>query len=338
MDYTNERWVKLYVRATVTWHTWPWEAQALFPQLLRVVDRAGVLDVGDHDPVDALSAYLPRWPREVLEVGLAGLCKTGTVELEGERALMPRFLAAQEAKTSDAQRSRSYRSRRKAKGDGSSAAPQLALPGTILPSETASERVTERDATITGSDGQSRFDLSTSLVSSGSSVNSPGGVGEPDPGAGRWADAECVVRLIVEARRRLGVKSTMRAVTERQATRVRRPFNTRGPLTDEQMQEWRMVIDRAEASCRKHPTTAHGKPTKDFLTLSTLSRPDNFDRYVERDELEGDVDEQRARDRAEAEQRRREDKQRGERKRAEDSVSALTTRMLAKVGTGGATP
>ena len=43
MDWANERYVRLYTRDTVTWKMWPWEARAIFPLLMRKVDRAGVL-------------------------------------------------------------------------------------------------------------------------------------------------------------------------------------------------------------------------------------------------------------------------------------------------------
>lgn len=111
MDWSNERYVRYYVRDTVTYATWPWEAQALMGVLMRKLDRSGVLDTGDHDPVDAVCALYPRWPREVVEAGLNAMLRTGTVRHEGDRLLMTKFQPAQEAKQTDAQRKREERAR-----------------------------------------------------------------------------------------------------------------------------------------------------------------------------------------------------------------------------------
>lgn len=113
MDWSNERYVRYYTRDTVTFTTWPWEAQALLGVLMRKLDRAGVLDIGDHDPVDAVWSQYPRWPREVIQKGLEALIGSGTILHEGDRLLMPNFLEAQEAKQSDSQRQRESRARRK---------------------------------------------------------------------------------------------------------------------------------------------------------------------------------------------------------------------------------
>ena len=49
MDFPNERYVRLYTRETTTWRLLGWEGQALLPQVLRLVDRSGVLDLAHRE-------------------------------------------------------------------------------------------------------------------------------------------------------------------------------------------------------------------------------------------------------------------------------------------------
>lgn len=117
--------MKLYTRDSVTWTLWGHEGQALFMALLRKFDLAGVIDIGGNAPSRAVAALLG-WPVPFVELGLAALLDSGTVEV-GDRALvMPNYLHAQEARSSDAQRQRSTRERR-----------------------AANKRVTNRDETVT---------------------------------------------------------------------------------------------------------------------------------------------------------------------------------------------
>ncbi len=131
MDWSNERYVRLYVRETTTFRSLRWEAQALLPQLLRIVDRAGVLDIGELDPAAAMQLYLQRWPPDVISVGIADLLSRGVIEHRGGSLLWPTFLEAQEAVKSDAQRARESREKRRV-------------------------AVTKRDASVTERTGASR--------------------------------------------------------------------------------------------------------------------------------------------------------------------------------------
>jgi len=161
VDYPNERYIRFYSRDTVTFSTWPWEAQALLGPLMRKLDRAGVLDTGDHDPIDAVWSLYPRWPREMIEVGLGAMLRAGTVIHEGDRLLMPRFMEAQEASQTDAQRQRESRARKRdqaavTKRDGPNGHPLEATEGetrSVKPApSTVPETVTERDGTDRNSD------------------------------------------------------------------------------------------------------------------------------------------------------------------------------------------
>lgn len=112
MDWENERYVRVYTRDTVTWKLLSWQARALFVFILRAVDRAGVVDTGNHEAHVALSA-LCAMPADIVAEALPELVSAGVVEDTGEAVIVPNFLDAQEAKASDAQRQRESRARRR---------------------------------------------------------------------------------------------------------------------------------------------------------------------------------------------------------------------------------
>ncbi len=139
MDWPNERYVRVYTRDTVTWSLWPWEARALFCLLLRKMDRAGVLDIGEHAAKDAI-AVVVNMPPDVVERGLAPLCAAGTVVVNGSCVIVPGFMDAQEARASGAQRQREYMARRR---DTASQ--------TVTKGDETSRIVTDNDALVTPS-------------------------------------------------------------------------------------------------------------------------------------------------------------------------------------------
>lgn len=118
MDFANERYVRFYVRETTTFRLMSFEGQALMPHVLRLVDRAGVLELGGVTPVEALSLALPRWPADVLEKGLAELVRRGVIQHNGDALVWPKYIEAQEHRQSDAQRQRDSRERRRSAAIG----------------------------------------------------------------------------------------------------------------------------------------------------------------------------------------------------------------------------
>jgi hypothetical protein len=119
MNWSDERYVRLYNRDTTDWKMWPWQSRALFPLLLRAVDRAGVHALGKHG-VRGLAIHVGL-PLEVVEPGLAGLLDDGCVIQKGDALIIKSFIEAQEAKQSDRQRqteSRLTRRERAAAGLG----------------------------------------------------------------------------------------------------------------------------------------------------------------------------------------------------------------------------
>jgi hypothetical protein len=107
MRWEDERYVRVYTRDTITWKMLPWQAKCVFPLLLRVVDRAGLLDVGDYG-TEGMAALLGI-PEEIVTPGLEALTRRGVVIQAGGKLLIPNFLEAQEAAASDIARQRKAR-------------------------------------------------------------------------------------------------------------------------------------------------------------------------------------------------------------------------------------
>lgn len=112
MNFSDERYVRLYTRDTITWKAIGWEGRCLLPLLLRKVDRAGVLDMDDQD-IEGLAALVDI-PADIAERGLAALLKRGVLTARGGALVISKFMDAQECKQSDAQRQRDSRERRRA--------------------------------------------------------------------------------------------------------------------------------------------------------------------------------------------------------------------------------
>lgn len=112
MDWSNERYVRLYVRDTVNWKLLGWEGQTVLMHVLRKLDRAGAMDLSGVPPEQAIEA-LTDLPAEVISVGLPRLLEREVMLIAGDLLVMPNFLDAQEAPQSDAERARAARERRR---------------------------------------------------------------------------------------------------------------------------------------------------------------------------------------------------------------------------------
>ncbi len=117
LDWENERYVKLYTRDTIDWCSLPWQGRAVWPLLMRKLDRGGRLSLGNRGLEGAAAgiAGLIQLPVEVVEPGLAALLADGTVVVEGTELVAPNFVPAQERPQSDAARAAAYRERKAAK-------------------------------------------------------------------------------------------------------------------------------------------------------------------------------------------------------------------------------
>lgn len=111
MDFSAERYVRLYVRDSVTWLRLGWDGQCMLMQLLRKANEVGEIDLCGVEPWEAAVVHCGA-PAEIAGRGVAKLLELGVLVREGGRLLFPRYVLANEAPTSGAQRMREYRSRK----------------------------------------------------------------------------------------------------------------------------------------------------------------------------------------------------------------------------------
>lgn len=143
MNWSDERYVRLYTRDTAEWELLPWQSRALWPLLLRKVDRSGIMQVGKHG-VRGVAA-LVKLPIEVVEPGIEGLLADGCLaQPTSETFVVPNFIEAQEAIQSEKRRAQEYRERKRAEAMG------------VTESDEASRNVTERHASVTENHAASR--------------------------------------------------------------------------------------------------------------------------------------------------------------------------------------
>lgn len=109
MRFEDERYVRLYTRDTVTWKMLTWQGRCLFMALLRKIDRAGIIDLGEAGARGI--AAIAELPVEVVEAGLESLLERDTIRVANGILLLPNFMAAQEARQSDRARQAAHRER-----------------------------------------------------------------------------------------------------------------------------------------------------------------------------------------------------------------------------------
>ena len=113
MNWSEERYVKLFQRDTLTWLGWNWQARCVFPLLLRKVDGAGILEMGNLPPDMAVSMMIGV-PAEVCAVALESLFASGCVKPTPRGLIIPNYFKAQTTKASDRIRQIQSRERRAA--------------------------------------------------------------------------------------------------------------------------------------------------------------------------------------------------------------------------------
>jgi hypothetical protein len=112
MDWANERYVRIYTRDTRTTKLVGWEGRAVLWEVLRKVDRAGVME-GVRTAEDL--ALMVDIPLEFVRVALDRMISVGAVELSDMGLVVPNYLPAQETPQSDRQRQRESRQLRAAR-------------------------------------------------------------------------------------------------------------------------------------------------------------------------------------------------------------------------------
>jgi hypothetical protein len=111
MDWSNESYVRLYVRDTTSWMRLGWDGQCCLMALLRKADRAGAIDLDDLEPWEAvmLQTGAPEGPART---GTAALIRVGVLEVRGKILVFPNYIEAQECSKSDRLRQQESRARR----------------------------------------------------------------------------------------------------------------------------------------------------------------------------------------------------------------------------------
>lgn len=95
MNWSDERYVRLYTRDTADWMALSFDAQALLSLLLRKADRSGVIACGKHGKRAAaiVIGHAREWSR--LEPALEELLADGVLDFDGESLIFPNFVEAQ---------------------------------------------------------------------------------------------------------------------------------------------------------------------------------------------------------------------------------------------------
>lgn len=110
MDFSNERYVRLYVRDTTAWKLLKFEGQSVWTLLYRRADRSGVISLSGVEPWEAAVLHCD-FPEEVAKVGMQRCLDRGWIVRDGDRLVFPKYIEANETPQSDAQRVREHRAR-----------------------------------------------------------------------------------------------------------------------------------------------------------------------------------------------------------------------------------
>ena len=110
LDWSNERYVRLYTRITPDMALWCWQAKAIWPWLLAAADRAGV--IGTRKGTRGIAALIGM-PTEVVDAGIADLLGDGCIVATEAGYAIPNYVEAQTAQASPNKRAADYRARQR---------------------------------------------------------------------------------------------------------------------------------------------------------------------------------------------------------------------------------
>ena len=148
--WSDERYVKVYTRDTPDWLALGWEARALFWELLRKSDRAGLFELGKSGNRGISAVTLI--PVEVVDRALPVLLSDGCVELHGTYLLIRNFIEAQEAYQSDNARQHKSRETARDKARRESVKPSHGVTDTVAgvtPCDAKADSVTPPPSPVT---------------------------------------------------------------------------------------------------------------------------------------------------------------------------------------------
>jgi len=116
LRFEDEPYVRVYKRKTNTWHKLGEEGRTVWFHLLLELDRAGILECDQDDPEDAVQTVC-RLSERTVRIGLAKLLERKCLVWIPERRCLfaPNFMAAQEAKQSNALKQKIKRDRSNAR-------------------------------------------------------------------------------------------------------------------------------------------------------------------------------------------------------------------------------
>lgn len=114
LDFSRERYVRIYLRDSADWLALSWDGQALLMQLLRKADRRGRLPLGRHGKkgVAILLQQVAIWESRI-SPALDELLADGCLQLDGETLFFRNFVAAQESVAHPTLRMADYRDRKR---------------------------------------------------------------------------------------------------------------------------------------------------------------------------------------------------------------------------------
>lgn len=99
MNFEDDRFVRLFTRNTPTWCSWKWPARAVWPSLMRALDRSGKLEWAPGSAPESAVAAVIMFPANVVAVGLSELVRTKTVVLGDGWLEAPNFVLAQNCRS-----------------------------------------------------------------------------------------------------------------------------------------------------------------------------------------------------------------------------------------------
>lgn len=115
MDFANEFYVRIYVRDTITWKRLGWDGTCVLMHVLRKLDFAGVLDLEQLEPWEAVVLHCGA-PEDVARRGMEACLRLGCLIHNAHFLVAPNYRPANEAHKSDRLRARESRLRQALKG------------------------------------------------------------------------------------------------------------------------------------------------------------------------------------------------------------------------------
>ena len=275
MNFEDERFVKIYPRNTTNWKLLGWEGRCVLMMLLREVDRAGCLDL--EGGMEGLALLLDL-PPDVTERGFSACVKRGSVVQNGNTAIIPNFVKAQEARQTDRVRQAESRARRRELGmmsqnvtnETRTVTKRDEMSHRVTPSHTESHAVTLRIEQTRPDQNKTDSDVPSEPSQPGLKLEPQSPADHKKPSAAQVRDQTALILFAELNQARLSVVGGSRAMEPRTAALAGlKACLAQGYTPD----EIRRVIQLKIKECRTDPSQA-----KWFTP--TWFRPGNVERYL----------------------------------------------------------